>query len=58
MGGKGRILGGQMFLPTRRAPDIVRFRHPPQKFFEFVSTIVARVFEYRHNFRVARTAVE
>jgi len=45
-----------MFLPARRASDVVRFRNAPQKFFEFVSTIVARVFEYRHDFRVARTA--
>ena len=50
---KRRVLGGQMLLPARRATDLVTLRSAAQKLFESVSTIVARVFENRHSFRLA-----
>ena len=50
---KRGVLGRQVFLTARRATDFVSLRGAAQEFFESVSTIVARVFENRHSFRLA-----
>ena len=50
---KRGVLGRQMFLTAGGATDLVSLRGAPQKFFESVSTIVARVLENRHTFRLA-----
>lgn len=42
-----------MFLTARRTTDLIRLRGAAQKFFESVSTIVARVLEDGHTFRLA-----
>jgi hypothetical protein len=50
---KRGVLGRQVFLTARRATDLVTLRSAAQKLFESVSTIVARVLEDGHAFRLA-----
>jgi len=44
-----------MLLAAAGAANIIRLRGVPQKLFKFRSTIVARIFEDRHVFRVTQT---